>query len=325
VVPVVVALFGPTSSGKTRLSIDLGRRIWQELGVEPVVISADSRQVYKYMDVGTSKTTRAEMRGLRHEMIDVAEPVRKVELEEYVARARRYLANALAAGKLPLVVGGTGIYVASLLQGWHVEGSSTVRAGLRRGFPRAAAAVAHGLLRRLDPASAGRVHPHNYEATIGALAALISQRGPDAERRDCREVRPAGTVDVRHVVLGLDPGVRALDRRIAQTLDRQLERGLLDEVISLDARYGLERELRRRGADSPNQVLHTHGYREFFEVALERGKSVRSLAVHDVAEVRERVVRRIWSYSRRQRGWFEKLPHVSMISTVEQAYDHVRR
>src|SRR6266581_1926720 len=94
---LLVSLYGPTSSGKTALSIDLADRIERELGRRVVVISADSRQVYRYMDIGTSKTTAAEMRGIQHEMIDVVEPVRKLELEEHTRLARQHISRAFAA------------------------------------------------------------------------------------------------------------------------------------------------------------------------------------------------------------------------------------
>jgi tRNA dimethylallyltransferase len=123
-------------------------------------------------------------------------------------------------------------------------------------------------------------------------------------------------------VFGLDRGVRALDDRVARTFDRQIQRGLLEEILSLDARYDLSREFRKRGT-SANQVLHTHGYREFFEVAADRGKTVTTLTDADMAEVGERVVERIRAYTRRQRSWFRKLPEVRMVSSAAKAYSHV--
>ncbi|MGH2355051.1 MAG: tRNA (adenosine(37)-N6)-dimethylallyltransferase MiaA [Chloroflexota bacterium] len=310
----MVALFGPTSSGKTRLSIELGLRIKERLGVEPVVISADSRQVYRYMDIGTSKTTPAEMRGIRHELIDVAEPIRKLELETYVAQAREHIDASLHAGQLPLIVGGTGVYVASLLQGWDVEGTASIRALLRREFPRGMAPEAHRLLRRIDRAAAGRVHPRNYEAVINALASIMAGSGSGSARQGAT---PSGW---DCVMLGLDPGQRALDARVARTFERQMQRGLMEEIDALNTRYRLDQEIRRRGKESQNQVFHTHGYREFFEVAAERGKPVHALTAADLSEVRRRVLEHIQMYTRHQRAWFRKLPQVQKFASVEQAY-----
>src|ERR1700755_415900 len=107
---LLLALYGPTSSGKTKLSVEFARR----LGREVVVISADSRQVYRYLDIGTSKTTPKEMQGIPHRMISVADPVRKFELEDYVRKAGQHIQDAFAAGQVPFIVGGTGVYVKAL-------------------------------------------------------------------------------------------------------------------------------------------------------------------------------------------------------------------
>jgi tRNA dimethylallyltransferase len=303
----LVALYGPTSSGKTALSVDVAEQVERETGRAVVVISADSRQVYRYMDIGTSKTTRGEMRGVRHEMLDVLEPARKLELEDYVRRARGYIADTLAEGGVPFIVGGTGIYVKALLEGWSTDRVGSARDALRRDFPRSMAADAHAMLRRLDKAAAGRVHPNNYEAVINALAATMGR------------TEPATEPSVRTVVLGLDPGARAVEQRVTRTFDGQVSRGLLDEVLSLDERYDLTREFHRRGPDAANQVLHTHGYREYFEVARERGRPVGRLDAKDLVEVRERVLDHIHRYTRRQRSFLAKLTGARVVTSKTQA------
>ena len=306
---LLVALYGPTSSGKTALSIDLAKRVERDLGRRVVVISADSRQVYRYMDVGTSKTTTAEMRGVRHEMIDVVEPIRKLELEEYVRLAREHIRNAFDAGELPFVVGGTGVYVKALLEGWAVDRVGAARTALRRDFPRALAGDAYLTLRRLDRAAAARVHPNNYEAVINALATAMGGEQPATGSGQW----------FRRVVLGLDPGVQAVDQRVVRTYDRQVQHGLFEEILALEERYGLAHELRRSGPDAANQVLHTHGYREYFEVALERGRPVARLDEADLVEIRSRVLEHIQGYTRRQRSFMAKLPGVRRVTSARQA------
>jgi tRNA dimethylallyltransferase len=308
---LLVALYGPTSSGKTGMSVYLAQRIEREVGRQVIVISADSRQVYRYMDIGTSKTTAAEMRDIRHEMFDIAEPIRKLELEDYDRFARGYIADAFAANHVPLIVGGTGVYVKALLEDWAVAQVGAARKSLRQDFPRAMAPDAYATLRRLDRAAAAQIHPNNYEGIINALASVTgageSKAAPDRE-------------GVRSIVLGLDPGVQVVNQRVADTYDRQVRRGLFDEVQELNYRYGLEREIRQRGPSAENQVLHTHGYREYFEVALERRKPVGSLTESDLAEVRTRVIEHIRRYTRRQRSWLQKLPGVRMVKSPEQAF-----
>lgn len=307
--PLLVALYGPTASGKTRLSVELAHRIRRTLGLEPVVVSADSRQVYRYMDIGTAKATPEEMRGIPHELIDVAEPVRKLELEEYVPLARAVVDQALRDGRVPMIVGGTGVYVGALLEGWHVDRTGATRQSLRSDFPRAMAADAYRTLRRLDRGAAARVHPNNYEGIINALAAAMS--GASAARG---EAAPG----VRRVVLGLDPGQRALDDLIARRLAAQLEAGLFDEVCSLAARYDLDRAARRERPD-PNQVLQTIGYREFFERVVARGRRVADLDRADLDAVGREVIEHTRAHARRQRAWFRKLPGVRMIGSARQA------
>jgi tRNA A37 N6-isopentenylltransferase MiaA len=168
---------------------------------------------------------------------------------------------------------------------------------------------AYAMLRRLDRATAARVHPNNYEAIINALTAAMA---PQQQLRD--ESGP------RTVVFGMSPAQRVLDQRVAQTYDNQVDRGLLEEIHDLDARYELDHEIRevhKRGTESRNQVLHTHGYREYFEVAAERGKPVRKLSTADLAEVRTRVVDHIRGYTRRQLTFLRKLPGITVVSSPE--------
>lgn len=310
----LVAVYGPTSAGKTALSLDLGERVARELGIEPLVVSADSRQVYRHLDIGTSKTLPDERRGIRHEMIDVAEPVRKFELDEYVRQARGHLEQAFRDGALPLVVGGSAVYVKALLEGWQVDAVAAARRSVRADFPRSMVADAHAMLRRLDRAAARRVRPNDYVGVVNALARVIAGSGADA---------PARTPDatgVRTVVLGVDRPARQLDARVAETFDRQLVAGLYDEVLDLADRYDLDAEMRRRGPRSENQVLRTHGYREFFEVAHERAKPVAALTAAERRTVRDRVVATIRAHTRRQRAAFAKMPGLVRVGSVADAF-----
>jgi tRNA dimethylallyltransferase len=311
--PPLLALYGPTSSGKTGLSIEVASRLRRELGPELAVISADSRQVYRHMDIGTSKTRPDQMRGIPHEMIDVADPVRKFELESYVAMARDRMGEHLGAGRVPFVVGGTGTYVAALVEGWNVAGTEAARAELLRDFPPDLANEAHALLQRIDRGAAKRVDPRNHEAVINALTRATT--ATSGERRE-----PAREV----LVLGLDPGARKVDTSVARTLDRQLEAGLFDEVVSLAARYRLDGDPRANRRRGDNQVLHTHGYREFFELAAKRRKPVAALTRQERGMVRDEILRHVRAYSRRQRTWFSKLPNVRMVSSPKEAFELLR-
>jgi tRNA dimethylallyltransferase len=149
------------------------------------------------------------------------------------------------------------------------------------------------------------------------LNALVAATTGGRERV---ETRIAG----QPLVLGVDRPATEIDVRVGETFDRQLSLGLLDELDALTARYGLDEEWRRHGSTSRNQVLQTHGYREFFELAGEHGKTVAELTESDLAEVRDRVLGRIRPHTRRQRTWFDKLPGVRMVRDAERAFALVR-
>lgn len=313
---LLAALYGPTSSGKTAMSVEIAIRLERQFGREVVIISADSRQVYRYMDIGTSKTTPEQMRGIRHEMLEVADPVRKFELEEYARLARGHISDALAAGQVPFIVGGTGVYVKALLDGWELDQAGAARRSLRHDFPPSMAQDAYAMLRRLDRQAAARVHQNNYEAVINALAARMASGD-----RAARPERPG----IVTVTLGLDPGPRALAARVARTYAGQVRGGLFGEILDLNDRYQLDAQIRRRGRGSPNQVLHTHGYREYFQVAAEHDKGVADLTEAEHAEAGEQIVRRIRDHTGRQRTWFSKLPAVHMVGSPGQAVSLVAR
>ncbi|HZX06431.1 tRNA (adenosine(37)-N6)-dimethylallyltransferase [Kribbella sp.] len=311
---LLVALYGPTSAGKTAVSVDLCLRIRDELGLPPMVVSADSRQVYRYLDIGTSKTTPEEMRGIPHTMIDVTEPVRKLELETFVAQARRHMEDCWTSGGVPVIVGGTSVYVRSLLEGWEVDAVAEARNAIRRDFPRSMAEDAYAVLARLDPKAAAKIHENNYDAIVNALARAM---GNDPERATA----PA----TRQVVFAVDRPAADIDQRVAATYDHQVARGLRDEVLDLEERYDVLAQYRRLGQKSPNQVVHTHGYTEWFDVALDRGRSVANLDDTDRAEVRTRVVDRIRTHTRRQRAAIGKLTGVRPVRTADDAFAAVRK
>lgn len=306
----MIAIYGPTSSGKTALSIQLALMLAERTGREPVVVSADSRQVYQYMDIGTSKTTTEDMRGIRHEMIDVAEPDRKMSLENYVRSAREVMENHLSRGRLPIIVGGTGIYVQSLLRGWDLTGTASTRQSFERDFPPSMCADAHATLKRLDKKAAAAISPRNYDAILNALTRAATANSAD---------KPAP----RPLVLAVDRSPKKLERRVTATLDRQLQLGLVDEVCHLADRYRLDDEFHERGNSSDNQVLHTHGYREFFEIASAANKQVSSLTAREVETARAMILDRIVPHTHRQRSWFPKLPNVRHVRQLGTAFQVV--
>ncbi|HTS97675.1 MAG TPA: hypothetical protein VMI33_13740 [Streptosporangiaceae bacterium] len=290
-----VAIYGPTSSGKTALSLDVCEAA-SGLGLRPVVLNADSRQVYAGLDIGTSKIKPSQTRGFEHRLLDVAEPSSKLSLEAFAQLARDELASLAASeDALPVLVGGTGVYVQSVVDGWDLTGTGTLRRSLEGDFPRSDAKGAYRVLARLAPEVARRVHPHNYEAILDALV-----------RRMAGEARTEAATPFAFAVYGVDPGEAETERRIEATLDAQIRDGLLREIAELDRRYRLVEQARRPGR-RPNVASQTHGYREFVRVAASTGKTIAELDGADLAAARAEALGHIRAYSRRQRSWFRKL------------------
>jgi tRNA dimethylallyltransferase len=291
-----VAIYGPTSSGKTALSLDVCEAAAGR-GLRPVVLNADSRQVYVGMDIGTSKIKPSQMRGFEHRLLDVAKPSSKLSLEAYAQMARDELALLAASGDaLPILVGGTGVYLQSVLDGWDLTGTGTLRRSLERDFPRSDVTGAYHALARLAPEVARRVHPGNYEAILNALARrMASDAGNEVV-----------ATPFAFAVYGIDRGETQTDRRIEMMLDAQIRDGLLTEIAELDRRYRLVEQARRPGRRS-NVASQTHGYREFVRVAASTGKPIAELDGADLAVARAEALGHIRAYSRRQRSWFRKL------------------
>jgi tRNA dimethylallyltransferase len=289
-----VAIYGPTSSGKTALSLDVCEAA-SERGLRPVVLNADSRQVYAGMDIGTSKIKPPEMRGFEHRLLDVAEPSSKLSLEAYAQMARDELVSLAGQDALPVLVGGTGVYVQSVLGGWDLTGTGTLRRSLERDFPRSDVKGAYHVLARLAPEVARRVHPGNYEAILNALV-----------RRMAGQAGNEVATPFAFAVYGVDRGEAETDRRIQTTLDAQIRDGLLEEIAELDRRYRLVEQARRPGRRR-NVASETHGYREFVRVAASTGKAIAEFDGADLAAARAEALGHIRAYSRRQRSWFRKL------------------
>jgi tRNA A37 N6-isopentenylltransferase MiaA len=210
--------------------------------------------------------------------------------------ARDELASLAASeDALPVLVGGTGLYVQSVLDGWDLTGTGTLRRSLERDFPRSDVKGAYQALARLAPEVARRVHPNNYEAILNALV-----------RRMAGEASNKVATPFAFAVYGVDRGEAETDRRIETTLDAQIRDGLLEEIAELDRRYRLVEQARRPGRRR-NVASETHGYREFVRVAASTGKAIAELDGADLAAARAEALGHIWAYSRRQRSWFRKL------------------
>lgn len=280
----VVGVVGPTASGKTALAIELAERLRGEL------VSADSRQVFIGCDIGTNKPPAAELRGLPCHLIDVVEPGRPFTVADYRNLAIPVVEAIAQRGRLPVLQGGTGLYVRAVLDGWNlaeVAADWPLRARLQARLAEEGREALEAELRRLDPVAADRAQ-RNPRRLIRALEIHALTGVPASARR--RAAPPPWRV----LVLGLDVPLPALDERIERRVDRMLADGLLDEV----------RRLRDRHPGAGLAGLG-HGYREMGAVLD---------GTMTLAQARTSTIRQVRQYARRQLTWFRADPRVQWIA-----------
>ena len=264
----MLAVVGPTAVGKSALALRLAPLVDGE------VVNADSRQVYRYLDIGTAKPSVEERARVVHHMLDVVDPDEEFSLALYLRRARAVIGEIEAAGRVPIVVGGTGQYVRALLDGWsvpEVPPDAALREELEARVEREGAEALHRELAALDPETAARLDPRNPRRVIRRLEVLRSLSAGDACDRGSQEPMDA-------VVVGLTLERPDLYRRVDSRVDDMMRVGWVGEVEGLIARG--------YGADLPS--MSSIGYREIAahlsgctpldETALEIKRRTRRLA-----------------------------------------------
>ena len=220
----LIVILGPTAVGKTRLSL----RLAQELDGE--IVSADSRQVYWGMDIGTAKPTLEERALVPHHLINVVAPDEPFTLAQYQGLAYDAIADVLALGKATFLVGGTGQYVRAVVEGWgipRVPPNEQLRAELYRQAETEGKEALHACLREVDPAAAGRIDPRNVRRVVRALEVYLETGQPISELQ--RKKPPP----YRILQIGLTMERQELYRRIDERVDRMIEDGLVEEVRGL--------------------------------------------------------------------------------------------
>jgi tRNA dimethylallyltransferase len=228
----LIVIVGPTAAGKTQLAL----RLCEELGGE--VISADSRQIYKGMDIGTAKPTAEEKRRVPHHLVDLIEPDEEFTLVQYQEKAYEAIDDVLSRERLPFLVGGTGLYVKALVEGFSVPRvkpkMARRRALLKEARERGAEAL-HARLKEVDPTAAARIDPQNVRRVIRALE-VYEATGQPISRLQRKEPPP-----YRILKMGLAMERKALYQCIDERVDRMMEKGLLEEVKGLvEKGYGYD-------------------------------------------------------------------------------------
>jgi tRNA dimethylallyltransferase len=225
----VLAVVGPTGVGKSALALRLARDLNGE------IISADSRQVYRYMDIGTAKPTSAEQSSVPHHLIDIVDPAQDFNLAQYQELAYKTIDDITSRGRLPILAGGSGLYVWAVLEGWQIPKVAPDLDLRKRLEDRAARGESEKLyeeLQRLDADAAGLIDPRNVRRVIRALE--IKQN--PALRSGPAKIKPP----FDYLIIGLTVVRETLYRRIDERVDSMVNRGLVEEVRSLvNKGYGL--------------------------------------------------------------------------------------
>lgn len=247
--PYVICLYGPTAAGKTGLAIELS----QQLGAD--IISVDSALIYRGMDIGTAKPTAAELARAPHRLIDICDPGERYSAAQFALDARREIESILAAGRIPLLVGGTMMYFKTLLEGMSKlpEADPAVREKLTQRLNDEGSEALHAELSRIDPTSAARIHPNDPQRLIRALEVYEISGRSLTELSQTR----SGALPYPAVQIALAPLDRkVLHERIALRFRQMLEQGFLDEVKALRERGDLHLDL---------PALRSVGYRQAWQ------------------------------------------------------------
>jgi len=285
--PLLVAVLGPTASGKTALALTIARHFDSE------IVNCDSVAMYRDFEIGTAKPTAVERCEVPHHLLDFVDPTANVTAGEYARQARQVLGEISGRGHLPIVSGGTGLYLRALLDGLFAgpQRSEELRYNLRRRAKEGGPERLHRILRRLDSSAAVRIHANDVPKVIRAIEVCLASRRPMTELlQEGREPLRG----FRILRLGLNPERAALYTRINQRATKMFERGLIAETELLRKKYGDEA-----------RPLTSLGYQQAMQVL--RGEIDGKLALEAAQQAHR-------NYAKRQMTWFRREPEVHWLS-----------
>lgn len=292
----LIVLTGPTAAGKTELSIALAKKL------NGAIISADSMQVYKYMNIGSAKIRPEEMQGVRHYLVDVLDPREEFHVARFQQMAKEAMDEIYRNGQLPIVVGGTGFYIQALLKDIDFDESSgelPCRKELEETARREGGAVLYERLKQVDPESAEAIHPNNVKRVIRALEFYQETGQPiSLHNKEQKEKQPPYT----YAYFVLNDDRARLYERIDRRVDRMVEQGLVEEV----------RWLKEHGYDRSLVSMQGLGYKELFPYL--NG----TCSLEEAVEIIKRDTRH---FAKRQITWFKREPDVIWLNQQEFGYD----
>ncbi|MET7374810.1 tRNA (adenosine(37)-N6)-dimethylallyltransferase MiaA [Micromonospora arida] len=283
----VVAVVGPTAAGKSALSIALAHALDGE------VVNADSMQLYRGMDIGTAKLTVAERDGVPHHLLDIWEVTEPASVAEYQRLARAAVDDILSRGRVPLLVGGSGLYVRAVLEHFEFPGTdAALRERLERELAEVGPAPLYARLRAADPVAAESILPGNGRRIVRALEVIELTGAPFTASL------PQPTPYYPSVQLGVDLATDLLDERIALRVDRMWADGLVPET----------RELVGRGLPEGRTASRALGYQQVLRLLA--GELTE-------AQAHDETVRATRRFVRRQRSWFRRDPRIHWLDSAE--------
>ena len=285
--PLLVIL-GGTASGKTALSIHIAKNFNGE------VVSTDSRQVYKYMDIATAKITPQEMDGIPHHMLDIVEPDQEFTLADFVNKAKIHIEDILRREKLPILVGGTGLYIRAICENYkipRIPPNNKFRLNLQKELEEKGGDYLYEKLKRLDPEAAKKIHPHNHRYVIRALE--IAQTGQ-------KKTDQKGKNEYNVLKFGIEWDREKLYERINKRAANQIEDGLINET----------KTLLQKGYDLSLPSMSSLGYPEMIKYI--KGE----ISLDEALELLQKNTR---NYAKRQLTWFRREPDVIWISGEDLA------
>ena len=270
--PRLIAVVGPTASGKSKLALELAKNFHGQ------IVSADSRQVYRYMDIGTAKPSQADRHEIPHHLHDLLDPNQRFDLATFLDLAQGAISGIHAHGQLPILAGGSGQYVWALLEGWQLPTAAPderLRASLEAEDPE----ILHQRLTAMDPEAASRIHPHNLRRLVRALEVRQGVGRPGT-------APPSKAAQYDSLIIGLTMEREALYQRIDQRVDEMMERGLLEEV----------RSLMDSGYQPTLPSMQSTGYRELVQHL--QGEMALTEAVQRIKYATHRLARRQYMWFR---------------------------
>jgi len=309
--PKILVIAGPTASGKTALSIKLAKKFGGE------IVSADSRQIYRGMDIGTAKPSKKEMAGILHYLIDIKDPNEDYTVADYKKDAIAAIKKILKKKKLPILIGGTGLYVNAVIYNLDIPSvppDQKLRNELEEKLQK------HGLqklfeeLIKLDPEAAYIVDPKNPRRVIRALEVAIKTGKTFSGLR--KKGKPLFDV----LEIGIYPGKERLAGRINKRVDEMAEAGLLEEVKNLVKKYPSASSGQfpsaSLGTGGAPKSFDAIGYREIVECLHEK---------KSFEEAAELIKRNTQNYAKRQMTWFRKNKEIRWIKNKKQAFTDVKK